>query len=149
MADAVWQLSAVEAAAAIREGRLTCRAAVEAAVARMAKANPPVNAVTLDLSDRALADADAADAAIAAGETLGALHGVPDTIKENTDQEGLSNPNGVPGLAETIAPEDSPVAANLRRAGAIVVGRSNTPEFPMNPDKRPILCGMSSSAAQS
>lgn len=129
MEDIVWQWGAIETAAAIREGRLTCRAAVEAAKARMAKANPPVNAVTVDLSERALSEAEVADAAISAGEPLGALHGVPITLKENIDQEGLSNPNGVPGLAATIAPEDSPVVANLRRAGAIVVGRTNTPEF--------------------
>ena len=59
----------------------------------------------------------------------GPLHGVPVTVKENVDQKGLSNPNGVAAYANNIAPDHAPAVANLIKAGAIVVGRTNTPEF--------------------
>ena len=60
---------------------------------------------------------------------MGALHGVPITVKENVDYEGRPNPNGVPANMNIIAPSDSPVVRNLRNAGAIVIGLTNTPEF--------------------
>ena len=53
------------------------------------------------------------------------------TIKVNTDQEGQASTNGLPALANFIAPSDAPIVRNLRRAGAIIVGRTNTPEFSM------------------
>ncbi|MEL6793281.1 MAG: amidase, partial [Pseudomonadota bacterium] len=60
---------------------------------------------------------------------VGPLHGVPVTIKVNVDQEGEATTNGVPALANNIAPADAPIVSNLRRAGAVVIGRTNTPEF--------------------
>ena len=75
--------------------------------------------------------ADAADAAIAAGETLGPLHGVPVTIKENIDVAGQATPNGVPAFEGLVASEDAPLVKNLRDAGAIVIGRTTVPEFSM------------------
>src|SRR4029450_12815543 len=60
---------------------------------------------------------------------IGPLHGVPVTIKENVDQKGCATPNGVVAFKDVIAPDDAPVVRNLRRAGAIVIGRTNTPEF--------------------
>jgi amidase len=125
----IWQMGAVETAAAIRARRLTARAAVEAAIERMRAVNASVNAVTMDLSHAALAAADRADAAQAKGDALGALHGVPVTVKENVDQKGLPNTNGVAAFADKIAPDDSAVVSNLLKAGAIVIGRTNTPEF--------------------
>lgn len=129
MTEAIWCWSAVETAAAIRDGVITCRDAVEASLARLAECNGAVNAVTLDLSAAARAQADQADAALRAGLAPGPLHGVPVTIKENVDQKGLSNPNGVPAYESVIAPDHSPVVANVLKAGAIVIGRTNTPEF--------------------
>jgi len=125
----IWKLGAVETAAAIRARRLTARAAVEAAIERMQAVNASVNAVTLDLSEAALAAADRADNAQKAGDQLGVLHGVPVTIKENVDQKGVPNTNGVVAFAGKIAPDDSAVVSNLLKAGAIVIGRTNTPEF--------------------
>ena len=129
MADELWQLSAVETAAKIRREEISCVEAVAAAIGRMAEVNEAVNAVTLELSRAAQAAAEEADRIVASGVALGPLHGVPVTIKENVDQKGLSNPNGVPAFEKVIAPEDSPVVANLRKAGAIIIGRTNTPEF--------------------
>ena len=61
--------------------------------------------------------------------TPGPLGGVPVTIKVNVDQAGYATTNGVAAFKDIIAPGDAPVAANLKRAGAIPVGRTNTPEF--------------------
>ena len=68
---------------------------------------------------------------MASGRQRGPLHGVPVTIKENVDQQGKPTPNGLPAFETVIAPDDAPVVANLRRAGAIIVGRTNTPELSM------------------
>src|ERR671935_10544 len=82
----------------------------------------------------AAATADRADAAVRRGEALGLLHGVPVTIKENVDQEGAATANGVPAFKNMIAKSDSPPVANLKRAGAVIVGRTNTPAFSLRWD---------------
>jgi amidase len=83
------------------------------------------------LEKEALAAADTADAAQARGDAPGPLHGVPVTVKVNTDQAGCPTDNGVVAFRDAIATEDSPVVSNLKRAGAIIVGRTNTPAFSM------------------
>ena len=125
----LWQWSAVELAASIRDRTVRATDAVASALERLDAANPAVNAVTLPLREEAMAAADRADQIVSSGVALGPLHGVPVTIKENIDQTGLPNTNGLPAMADNIAPADSPVAANLKRAGAIVIGCTNTPEF--------------------
>jgi amidase len=127
----LWQLSAVDAAEAIRERRVSAEEVVLAHTARLHAANPALNAVVVDLSDEALKTARAADRAQAAGEALGPLHGVPVTVKINIDVTGQANSNGVAGLRDNIAPGDSPVVSNLKGAGAIILGMTNTPEFSM------------------
>ena len=96
---------------------------------RMALHNPRLNAVVDDYSDEAIAEAREADRILAAGEVVGELHGVPVTIKSNVDVEGKPTPNGLPAFADLIAPADSPVVSNLKKAGAIIIGRTNTPEL--------------------
>jgi amidase len=127
----LWRLDAVETAALVRAGRASAREVTESVLARLHAVNPAVNAITRALDDEALAAADAADAARARGEALGPLHGVPVTTKCNVDQRGLPTDNGVPILKDLIATTDSPVVAALREAGAIIVGRTNTPAFSM------------------
>jgi amidase len=127
----LWRLSATELAAGIRDRLYSSREVVESVVERIAALNPELNAIVFDDSEQALTAADRADAAVAAGGALGPLHGIPVTIKENVDQEGRATTNGVPAFADVIAPADAPVVANLKNAGAIVVGRTNTPEFSM------------------
>ncbi len=129
MGEQIWQWGAAETARAIRERRITCVDAVEAAIERMRGVNARVNAVTVDLSEPARVQAIAADAALAADGPAGPLHGVPVTIKENTDQNGQASTNGVPAYADNMATENAPVVDNLLNAGAIVIGRTNTPEF--------------------
>ncbi|MFK7836219.1 MAG: amidase [Sulfitobacter sp.] len=124
-----WQASACELAQDIAKGAVSAREAVEACVGRMQARNGAMNAVVDDLSDQALAEAARLDEAFAASGPVGPLHGVPITIKENIDQEGRATPNGVAAFKDLIAPADSPFVANLKNAGAIVIGRTNTPEF--------------------
>jgi amidase len=131
MSDDLWRLSAVEIASGIRARDFSCREAVTSVLTRIDRLNPSLNAITVDCREEALADAARADQAVSRGDPLGPLHGVPVTIKENVDQRGWATPNGVPAFADLVAAEDSPVVANLRRAGAIMVGRTNTPEFSM------------------
>ena len=129
MSDKVWQWGATETARAIRERKITCLDAVEAAIERLHGVNARVNAVTVDLSQSARARASAADTALAADGPAGPLHGVPVTIKENTDQAGQATTNGVPAYANNVAAKNAPVVDNLLNAGAIIIGRTNTPEF--------------------
>ena len=127
MTDPLWKWDAADLAAAIRKRDISAYDAVAACVARMHDVNPRLNAVTVDLSEQALAKAKHADEAIARGDAIGPLHGVPVTTKENVDQEGCATVNGVAAYRDVIAGTDSPVVANLKKAGAIIIGRTNTP----------------------
>src|SRR5271165_2078941 len=131
MSEAFWQKSAVEVAAGIREKRFSCSAVMASVVERIRALNPKLNAIVVDLTDQALAEAAVADDALKRTPEPGPLFGVPVTIKVNVDQEGQATTHGLPAYANLIAPSDSPVVRNLRRAGAIIVGRTNTPELSM------------------
>jgi amidase len=131
MTDELWRLDASELARLIRLGRVSSREATESCLARLEAVNPAINAVVRVLAEEALAAADAADEARARGGVLGPLHGVPVTTKINTDQAGCPTDNGVVAYRDMIASEDSPVVANLKRAGAVIIGRTNTPAFSM------------------
>jgi amidase len=129
VSDDIWRWSAIRIATAIRRCDISAREALESCLGRMAAVNPKLNAVTVDLSTSAREAADRADAAVASGDELGALHGVPVTVKENVDQQGSATTNGVVGFQSIVAREDSPIVANWRRAGAVILGRTNTPAF--------------------
>jgi len=131
MTNELWRLSACEAAQGIRDKRFSAEELVTSVTQRIAEHNPRLNAIVLDLGEEALAQAQTADAQLAAGEVTGPLHGVPVTIKSNIDVKGQPTPNGLPAFENLIAPDDSPVTANLKKAGAIIVGRTNTPELSM------------------
>ncbi|RIK43540.1 MAG: amidase [Chloroflexi bacterium] len=163
MSNELWRLDATELAGLLRAGAVSAREAVSAHLERLDAVNPYLNAVVPPfLHEQALAEADAADRARLAGEPLGILHGLPVTTKINSDQAGLPTDGGVPKLKDLIATEDSAQVASLRRAGAIVVGRTNTPAFSMrgmtdnalhgltlNPWDRSVTCGGSSGGAGS
>lgn len=104
-------------------------AITEAALARMDAVNPAINAVVVPLHEEARAAAATIDASLARGEAPGPLAGVPITIKVNVDQAGHATTNGLVIQKDHIAAEDNPVVANLRRAGAVIIGRTNTPAF--------------------
>ncbi len=125
----LWQLSACDLAEAIADRRISAGEAVSACVERMRARNPQLNAIVDDLSDEALSEAEEHDRILARSGPIGPLHGVPITIKENIDQKGRATPNGVVAFKDVIAPDDSPVVRNFKKAGAIIIGRTNTPEF--------------------
>ncbi len=127
----LWQYDATDLARLIRNGQASAVEAVDSVLARLHKVNPTINAVVRVLEDDARAQAETADAARSRGHALPALHGVPVTTKINVDQAGLPTDNGVIPLKDFIAKEDSPVVANLKHAGAIIVGRTNAPAFSM------------------
>ena len=129
MSDALWSWSAQRLSAAIRSGAVSAREAAASSLQRVQAVNPALNAIVDLLADEALAAADAADAARRRGDVLGPLHGVPVTVKVNVDLKGRATTNGVVAFKDNIATEDSPVVANLRRAGAVIIGRTNTPAF--------------------
>ncbi|HEY7519820.1 MAG TPA: amidase [Methylomirabilota bacterium] len=129
MERALWQWDAGELAAAIRTRKISSREAVQSVLHRLDAVNPALNAVTVLLADQALAAADRADAAVKRGEPLGPLHGVPVTVKENIDQADEATANGVVAFKDLIARVDSPPVASWKRAGAVIVGRTNTPAF--------------------
>ena len=125
----LWQWSACALAKAIADKEIRCVDAVGSSIDRLRATNDAINAVVDDLSESALQQAAEHDRILSEGGSLGALHGVPVTIKENVDQKGRATPNGVTAYKEIIAPGDAPVVRNLKQAGAIVIGRTNTPEF--------------------
>ncbi|MEM8645201.1 MAG: amidase family protein [Pseudomonadota bacterium] len=128
----LWRLSAVDLAGTIKSGQASAREATESALKRLAEANPAVNAVVHEMPDEALASADAIDADLAKGDPVGPLAGVPVTVKVNVDQKGYATTNGLRIQKDLIAEEDNPVVANMRKAGAIIIGRTNTPAFSLH-----------------
>ena len=132
--NGLWRRSATDLAALIGKGEVSARDAAAAAIARMEAVNPGLNAVVVSCAEEAMATAAALDEAQVRGEPLGPLHGVPVTVKTNVDQEGHATSNGVVAFAEIMASEDSPVVANFRKAGAVIIGRTNTPEFSFRAD---------------
>ncbi len=160
MPDELWRWDTMTIAQAVRARTVSCKEVVTACLTRLEAVNPQVNAVVETLASEAMAQAERADHALAQGEETGPLHGVPVTTKINADQQGCATSNGVRAFANLIAKEDSPQIANLRRAGAIIIGRTNCPEFswrwftdnelygetinPWNPER---TCGGSSGGA--
>ena len=127
--NALWRWSALRLAGAIAAREVSATEALDSCLARMAQVNPALNAVVQPLTDEARAAAAAADAAVQRGDALGPLHGVPVTVKVNVDQRGCATTNGVVAYGKIVAADDSPVVANLRAAGAVIFGRTNTPAF--------------------
>ena len=127
----LWQLSAVDSAKGLRDGDFSSAELTESILARKAEQEPAINAVVVDLSEEARRQAEQADDSRRRGDPLGPLHGIPVTTKINIDQKGTATSNGLPALAHQLATEDSPVVENLHKAGAVIFGRTNTPEFSM------------------
>lgn len=127
--DALHWWTARALAAAIRDRELSCREVVAWHLDRIAAINPRLNAIVSLRPEQALAEADRADRALATENDVGPLHGLPIAIKDLEDTAGIRTTYGSTLFAEHVPTTDSPLAARLRAAGAIVVGKSNTPEF--------------------
>jgi amidase len=120
---------AVELAAAMRAGAVSAREVTEAHLTRIDAVNGVVNAIVTLCPESARARAAAADRALSRGESLGALHGLPMAHKDLEDTAGVRTTYGSLLFADHIPTQDSMLIGRLRRAGAICVGKTNTPEF--------------------
>jgi len=122
-------LAALEARRLIGRKRLSPIELLESCIARIEMVNGAVNAVVATCYDRARAEARDATDAVMRGDDLGPLHGLPLGVKDLNDTGGLVTTYGSPIYKDNIPEKDESLVATLRRAGAIVVGKTNTPEF--------------------
>jgi amidase len=122
-------LSAVEARRQIGEGKLSPVTLLEACVHRIETLDPAVNALVTRAFDRARQEAQAAAAAVSRGDRLGPLHGLPIAIKDIQDTAGITTTYGSARLANNVPTADAGIVARIRRAGGIVIGKTNVPEY--------------------
>ncbi|MGO4407123.1 amidase [Bosea sp. RAF48] len=152
-------LSAVDLAAAIRARTVSPVEAVEAALARIEE-NAGLNAFMAVCAERARAEAKEAEAKVMRGEPLGALHGIPFSVKDLTNTEGVATTQGSALFAGNVPKADAVAVARARSAGAILIGKTTTPEFghkpftegpffgrTLNPHSHAHTCGGSSGGA--
>lgn len=132
MTDVAWRLDTAELAAAYRAGDLTPLQALEACVARAEAVNPVLNAVVAFDHAAALAAAADSTARWRRGAPLSQLDGVPVTVKDNLFVAGLRATWGSRLFADHVAPRDDIAVARLRAAGAVILGKTNTPEFALS-----------------
>jgi aspartyl-tRNA(Asn)/glutamyl-tRNA(Gln) amidotransferase subunit A len=133
MPNDLTRLSAADAAAAIRARRLSPVELVEAVLAAIVRSQPVLNAFVTVAAEPACAAARAAEAALARGGPLGPLHGVPFSVKDLTNTAGLRTTMGSALFADNVPGEDAVPVARLRAAGAILIGKTTTPEFGHKP----------------
>lgn len=127
--DELWKLSASRIAALVRRREVSATEVAQSALARLDAVNPALNAVVEHRPDEVLARARQVDEAIARGSDAGPLAGVAVTIKVNIDQAGFATTNGLQSQKDLIARSNSPVVDSLLQAGAVPLGRTNTPAF--------------------
>lgn len=137
----LWNLGASELARKIASGETSACEVMENHLQRIELVNSKVNGIVNVLEDSALKGAKEVDRCRAARKTLGALAGVPFTIKENIDVAGSATTNGVPALRNAVATRDAPVVQRLRDAGAIPIGRTNLPDLSVRFHTRSQLYG--------
>jgi fatty acid amide hydrolase len=126
--DEITALGAAEIARRVAVSAVSCCEVVEAHIRRIQAVNPRLNALVVPLFDRARAEARTADAACARGEPLGRLHGVPFSVKDFFEAAGTPSTLGIPSRVGRRAAADSPLVARLRRAGGILLGKTNVPQ---------------------
>ena len=121
--------TASELTQALRDRSVSSRELLEHALARVEEHNPALNAVVALDVERARAVADAADAATARGDAVPPLHGLPMTVKDVWETEGLVTTSGAPELKDHVPERDALVVSRLKEAGAIIFGKTNTPLY--------------------
>lgn len=133
--------SATAMARAIRDKQTSALEVVEAHLQRIDEVNTALNAVVTIVRERALAEARAADRALVKGDTPGPLHGVPMTLKDSLDTAGVVSTGGTKGRATFVPEHDATLVARLRAAGAILIGKTNTPELTLAGETNNLLYG--------
>ncbi len=127
--DELCALPAVELAQRIADRRLSPVEVMESALARIEAVQPALNAFCFVYAEEALAAARAAEQAVTAGKALGPLHGVPIAIKDFTPTKGKTTTRGSYAFEHWVPDRDALIVRRLRAAGAIMVGKTTTPEF--------------------
>jgi len=125
----LWKMGAADLAEIIRKKQASCREVIQAHLERIEDVNPGINAITVLLADEALKAADDADQALSSNRDVGPLHGVPMTVKENIDLIGSATTHGIVALKDAYPVETASHIAQLKNAGVIPIGRTNTPDF--------------------
>jgi amidase len=122
-------MTATELARLVRTRQLSVTEVVETHLAQIARLNPRVNAIVTLTADRAMAEARAKDAALARGETAGPLFGLPIAHKDLVETRGIRTTYGSPIYRDHVPDQDALIIERLRAAGAVTIGKTNTPEF--------------------
>ncbi len=133
--------SAIKIASEIRKGSLTSSEMVDACLAQIDKVNPKLNAVVQIVSDRARQEAEELDKLGKANQFKGPLHGIPITIKDSLDTEGIVSTGGTMGRKNYIPKLDAPVVKRLRDAGAVLIAKTNTPELTLSGETNNLIYG--------
>ena len=127
--DNICFLPAVELARQIRAKQLSAVELLEAHLAQIERVNPRVNAIITLVADQAIAQARAADAALARGDAVGPLHGLPIAHKDLFPTKGIRTTSGSPIYANYVPDHSALIVERIQRAGAITIGKTNVPEF--------------------
>src|SRR5688572_15815152 len=128
-AEELCDLPATELAARIRRKDVSAVEVMAAHLARIERVNSRINAIVTLVAERALADASAADAQLARGTAVGPLHGLPIAHKDLFNTAGIRTTFGSPQFRDNVPTTDALIVRRARAAGAITVGKTNTPEF--------------------
>jgi amidase len=155
--DPIHFMTATELARLIRTREISAREVMEAHLRRIEAVNPDVNAIVTLVAEQALDEADIADRAVSRGDPLGPLHGLPIAVKDAHRTRGIRTTQGSPIHAADVPDEDDLIVEREKRAGAIVIGKTNVPEYSagsqtfnpvfgatLNPYDRSRTCGGSS-----
>ncbi len=142
--DELYYSSTAALAHAIRTKQVSSEEVVQACLDRIEEVNPKLNAVVQLVVEDALAKAREADAGVVRGEFMGPLHGVPMTIKDSLDTAGVISTGGTKGRATFIPETDATVVSRLKNAGAILIGKTNTPELTLSFETDNLVYGRTS-----
>ena len=127
--SSIVNLTALDMVQLIRGKEISCREVMEAHIEQIEDINPKVNAiVTLDV-DKGLKEADAADKAIGRGDDVGLLHGIPVAHKDLVPTKGMRTTFGSPLYSDYVPDYSALIVDRMQSAGAITIGKTNTPEF--------------------
>ena len=140
MTDVIVKMDASRIAELVVKRELSPVEVIQAHLDRIAAVNPKLNAIVA-LADRAMDSAKKAEAAVMSGARLGPLHGVPFTVKDGIDAAGVLTQRGSPIFKGRVADTDATVVARLKAAGAIVIAKTNPPEFSYSIETDNLLTG--------
>ena len=127
--EPIWQMTAVAISSAVRSGEISAVEVTEAILDRIEAVDPQLNAFCISMADSARATALSIDEQVSRGEDPGRLAGVPISIKDNLYIEGERTTFGSKWFEDNVTSEDTPLVARLKEAGAVLIGRTNSPEF--------------------